>query len=297
MIQNFRKNNMKLNVRKASQWVIIASYLQIAAAILLAVLYFMGQTSTMTIMMIMLVFVVIAGNALLMRNAKVILSTREALKEQWLNMTQMLESEADLNNKLRAQRHDFLNHLQVISSLVQLEEYDEAKKYLSKIIGDIRQLGELLRTYNAAVNALLAAKSVDAQKNKVLIKFHVSAKLKNMPIEDWQLCRILSNLIDNAIYEAKKVQGEVHVMLREDNGSLIFSVENEGEDIKEDKKEKIFEPGYTTKGDEGTGMGLYIVKQTLEENNGSMSFESTDGRTRFYGYILNSEKSEGKNDI
>ncbi|MCK5128234.1 MAG: Spo0B domain-containing protein [Clostridiales bacterium] len=291
-----KKDKMKLNVRTASQWVVVASYLQIIAALLLAVLFFMGYMASTAIMMIMLVFVVIAGNALLMRNARIILSTREALKEQWLSMTQMLDSEANLNNKLRAQRHDFLNHLQVVSSLVQLEEYKEANKYLSKIIGDIRQLGELLKTANPAVNALLAAKSVDAQKNNVTMKFHVSAKLKNMPIEDWQFCRILSNLIDNAIFEAQKVKGEVHISLREDDTNLLFSVENDGHDIPVETQEKIFEPGYTTKGDKGTGMGLYIVQQTLDENNGSMSLESTEGRTRFYGYILCSDKLDDGND-
>lgn len=284
-MKNIFKDRIKLNVRKAAHWVVIASYLQIAAAVLLAILYFMGQNISTSIMMFMLLFVVIAGNALLMRNARIILVTRESLKEQWLNMTEMLDNEAQLNNKLRAQRHDFLNHMQVITSLVQLEEYSEAQKYLKKIIGDIKQVGLLLRTSNPAVNALLAAKSVDAQKNKVIIKFHISAKLADMPIEDWQFCRVLSNLIDNAIYEAKKLQGEVHVTLREDNSMLMFSVENDGQDIKEDLKKMIFEPGYTTKGDEGTGMGLYIIQQTLQENGGKMSIESLDGRTRFFGFI------------
>ena len=158
-------------------------------------------------------------------------------------------------------------------------------------------MGELLRTANAAVNALLAAKSVDAGKNGVTLKFHISAKLKEIPIEDWQLCRILSNLIDNAIYEAGKVSGEVHVTLREDAGALYFSVENDGGEIPADMLEKIFEPGYTTKGSKGTGMGLYIVKQTLDENNGTMSIESSEGRTRFFGCILCADSSEPQNDV
>ena len=297
MLENMKKRNIKLNVRKAAYWVMIASYTQIVAALLVAFLYLSGGDISTAIMIAVLVILVIAGNALLMRNAKIILSTRQALNEQWINMTDILASEAELNNKLRAQRHDFLNHLQVISSLVQLEEYAEANKYISKIMGDIKQVGQLLRTANAAVNALLAAKSVDAGKNKVALKFHISAKLKDIPIEDWQLCRILSNLIDNAVYEAKKVSGEVHVSLREDSSALYFSVENDGEDIPEEKLEEIFEPGYTTKGSEGTGMGLYIVKQTLEENNGTMNIESSEGRTRFFGCIMCPDNSEPQNDV
>ena len=287
---------MKLNVRKAAYWVMVASYLQIAAALLVAYLYMQGAGMSTNIMMAVLVVLVIVGNFLLMRNARIILSTREALNEQWINLTEIISSEGEMNNKLRAQRHDFLNHLQVVSSLVQLKEYDEANKYIAKIMGDIKQLGELLRTQNAAVNALLAAKSVDASKHKVVMKFHISAKLDNIPLEDWQFCRILSNLIDNAIFEAKKIPGEVHLSLREDEGILYFSVENDGKDISKEQIEKIFEPGYTTKGEEGTGMGLYIVQQTLEENGGEMSVESSEGRTRFFGYIKGADKSASEND-
>ncbi len=287
---------MNLNVRKAAYWVMVASYLQIAAALLVAFLYLTGENVSTTIMMPVLVILVIAGNALLMRNAKIILSTRQALNEQWISMTEMLSSEADLNNKLRAQRHDFLNHLQVISSLIQLEEHNEANKYLSKVMGDIKQVGQLLRTSNAAINALLAAKSVDAGRNGVELKFHISAKLNSIPIEDWQFCRILSNLIDNAMYEAKKINGEVHVSLREDDNALYFSVENDGEDITDEEMKQILEPGFTTKGDEGTGMGLYIVTQTLEENNGTMEIESSEGRTRFFGHIKCADSLTAEND-
>ena len=88
----------------------VASYTQIVAALLVAFLYLSGgnvSTSITPIMMVVLVILVIAGNALLMRNAKIILSTRQALNEQWINLTEILASEAELNNKLRAQRHDF----------------------------------------------------------------------------------------------------------------------------------------------------------------------------------------------
>ena len=62
-------------------------------------------------------------------------------------------------------------------------------------------------------------------------------------------------------------------------------------------RDKIMEPGFTTKGDDGSGMGLYIVKQTLQENNGSINIESAKGRTRFFGVILGNDKLNTQNDI
>ena len=260
----------------------VASWLQIIAAVALAVVYFtVGSRFSTDVMVVILIPVVIAGNILLMRNSWNILD----YQEQWAEVIATMQGEAELNRKLRAQRHDFINHLQVVHSLIQLQEYNDANEYIEKVYHDIRQVGEVLRTANPAVNALLAAKSVDAQKKGAALKYHITARLEHPGMEDWQLCRVLSNLLDNAIHEAAKCRGEVHLTLREDLNGLYFAIENEGDAIPEDMRQRIFEPGFTTKGDKGTGMGLFIVRETLGEHGGRIELESNDERTRFYGFI------------
>ena len=276
----------RVNVRKAAYSVIIASWLQIIAALLLAVLYFMGNAVSTKVMVLVLIPVIIIGNGLLMRNSWSVLTSRS----EQMEMIQTMQGIDELNRKLRAQRHDFINHLQVVHSLVQLEEYNEAANYIAKTYEDIRQVGELLKTANPAVNGLLAAKKQQAQEKKVNMELHISARLENPPIPDWELCRILSNLIDNAIFAAQDKKGDVHVSLREDIHRMYFSIENPGE-IEETVIDKIFEPGFTTKGKQGTGMGLYIVKQTLDEFDGKINIDTGEGLTRFYGYIPASHKN------
>ena len=285
--KNLTKRNIKsrLNVRKAAYSVMIASWLQIIASILLAVLYFMGNTVSTSIMVLILIPVIVLGNGLLMRNSWSVLSGRD----EQMELLQTMSGIDELNRKLRAQRHDFINHLQVVHSLVQLKEYDEAAKYIANTYEDIRQVGELLKTANAAVNGLLAAKKQKATELKINLEFHITARLEHTPIPDWELCRILSNLLDNAIYAAAEVGGSVHVTLREDITSMYFSIENSG-NIDKEIMEKIFEPGFTTKGEKGTGMGLFIVKDTMEKYNGKISIDTGDGITRFYGYVPASHK-------
>ena len=60
-----------------------------------------------------------------------------------------------LNQTLRSQRHDYLNHLQVVYGLMQLEEYEELEKYLEPIYKDMQKTGKALRTSKPAINALL----------------------------------------------------------------------------------------------------------------------------------------------
>ena len=269
-------------MRKAAQSVIWASWLQIVLAASLAVLYFMGEPIITGVLMALLVPIVALGNALLMRNAWAILS----FQEQMESIEQTMQGEAELNRKLRAQRHDFINHLQVVYSLLQLGEHSEAEEYLKRTYDDLKQVGALLRTRNQAVNALLAAKSMQAEQHHIRLSYTIKAALAELPVEDWQLCRVLGNLIDNAL-DAAGGQDEpcAEVSLWEELNSLCFAVSNNGPVIPAEIMERIFEPGFTTKGDRGTGMGLYIVRSLMEQWGGHIEAVSRPGMTKFIGRI------------
>lgn len=47
----------------------------------------------------------------------------------------------DLLEALRVQRHDFLNHLQVISGLLQLKKYDRAQEYIKQVAEQLGRAG------------------------------------------------------------------------------------------------------------------------------------------------------------
>ena len=74
-------------------------------------------------------------------------------------------------------------------------------------------------------------------------------------------------------------------------------VEDNGVGIERKDINRVFEPYFTTKGSEGTGLGLYMVKSTVEEIGGKISVESQPGQwTRFTIYlpISSSNQMEGK---
>ena len=107
-----------------------------------------------------------------------------------------------------------------------------------------------------------------------------------MPLEDWELCRVLSNLIDNAMDAAESSQdAAVELKLWEDIQGLRFRVTNRGPMIPVEMRERIFLPGVTTKGDRGTGMGLHIVDSILREHGGAIELHSDETETSFEGRI------------
>lgn len=196
----------------------------------------------------------------------------------------------DLNREMRAQRHDFMNHLQVVYSLIEMNEPGEAMDYMDRIYGDMQRVSRMLRTACPAVNALIQAKLVEASERGAELKLSIAAKWDDELMPAWEICRVLANLIDNALDAAcsaehpEDVKPTVELVLGEDLRSWFFSVRNNGPAISEKAKARIFEPGFTTKAT-GQGMGLYIVSQTIAEMGGQITLESRDGDTVFSGFV------------
>lgn len=195
-----------------------------------------------------------------------------------------------LNREMRAQRHDFMNHIQVVYSLIEMNEPDEAMAYMDRIYGDMQRVSRMLRTDCPAVNALIQAKTVEADQRGAELKLSIAAKWDDELMPAWEICRVLANLIDNALDAACSAQlpeGEkptVELVLGEDLRNWFFSVRNNGLAIDEKQRAKIFEPGFTTK-TTGQGMGLFIVNRTITEMGGKITLESREGDTVFSGFV------------
>ena len=186
-----------------------------------------------------------------------------------------------LNHTLRAQRHDFLNHLQVVYSLMEMKEYGDATEYLEKVYGEIRSVASFLGTKSTAVNALLKVKAGACAEHGVDLQLDMKSPLDGLTIPGWELCRVLANLIDNAIDALKNTpQPMLHITIAEDLRAFTFTVANNGDPIPEALRERIFEAGVSTKG-EGRGMGLSIVRQTLEAYGGTVTCASNPEQTAF----------------
>ena len=96
-----------------------------------------------------------------------------------------------------------------------------------------------------------------------------------------QLHQILFNLIINSIQAIRPEQGNLLIEAKflEENVEII--VEDNGIGIDTTEQQKIFTPFFTTK-DKGTGLGLAISRRMMEDQEGSIRFESVPGEmTRF----------------
>ena len=168
---------------------------------------------------------------------------------------------------------------------MEMGESDEAAKYIDRVYGSVGALSAQLRTASPAVNALLRVKTAEAQKRGVAMDVIVRSAWEGLPAQGWEMCRVLGNLIDNAMDALKDTPSpRVTVALGEELRALIFSVENNGPEIPMEIREKIFQPGFTTKGGE-RGQGLAIVREIIAGYGGELTLESDENHTAFCGRL------------
>jgi len=98
-----------------------------------------------------------------------------------------------------------------------------------------------------------------------------------------QLLRCFNNLLKNAI-EATQHQkpGIIDIKYEINKSNVLLSIKDNGAGIPEGMRDKIFEPNFTTKSS-GTGLGLAFVKNSIENADGRVWFETKQGAgTTFY---------------
>lgn len=191
----------------------------------------------------------------------------------------------DLNLQLRKQRHDFLNHLQVVYSLVDMGENDEATRYIETVYGEMRRLSTGMKTAKPAINALLQAKLSQAEQRGITLNLNITSTLEHLPLNDWEMCRILANLIDNAMDALEgKENGQITVELSENLKNYSFAVRNNGAKIEDRHIDRLFQNGFTTKAS-GHGLGLPIVKELIEGCGGEIKVSSNEKETVFSGFL------------
>ncbi len=183
---------------------------------------------------------------------------------------------------LRKQRHDYLRHIQIIYSLLGMNNYTEAKEYIDNLTECIKQEGNLVETGNIFLNAIIKLKQEQAINKKVSFYTTVKDNIEDLKIPPFEICSIVSNIIDNAfdaLDECIKNDKCVEIAFSGDNLCYVFKIKNNGNKIED--IDRVFEEGFTTKKDNNRGYGLYIVRQILKKYKSSIFVESNEDVTEF----------------
>lgn len=102
------------------------------------------------------------------------------------------------------------------------------------------------------------------------VEIHFLSELKEAVVEadKFQLRRLIINMIRNSIQAKAEV---IDLEIKKEEEHFILTINDDGKGIEEENREKIFEPGFTTK-EKGMGIGLKLSKRFIEGIGGTIIF-------------------------
>lgn len=177
--------------------------------------------------------------------------------------------------------------------IVKIKEYTE---YMSDIITAVKgQAVTLSETDNISFDIDELVKRVDIlmkhELKNALIYMNVqmnAPKSTKIHGDINSLVQVINNMISNAIqaYNGKTEQN-IDLILNKVDSNLVISIKDYGCGLPQKVKEKLFKEMITTKGKNGTGLGLYMSYSTIKAHfNGNITFESEEGKGTTFNIIL-----------
>lgn len=188
----------------------------------------------------------------------------------------------DMFTSIRGQRHDFLNHVQVIHTMAQMGKTEQLKNYVADLVKETRDVSDIVHHSSPALAAFVQAKIAVSLGKGIQFTYELPDKweAKETTIKVIDIIKIIGNLVDNAFDETMHLpQEERHVFASirsQEDGSIVLKVSNRGRAITTDDRLQIFKPGYTTKGEGHSGLGLAIVQERVKHYKGALELVSDE---------------------
>lgn len=128
---------------------------------------------------------------------------------------------------LRVQRHDFMNHLQVISGLLQLKKYDRAREYINQVADELNRDGVITRLGCPEIAAVILNCNLMAAKRGIEINHVVSTGLEQSFEAGMAVAELVKEMLESAIRFSEQYgcAGEtINFEIREQNDQYLFEV-------------------------------------------------------------------------
>lgn len=165
-------------------------------------------------------------------------------------------------------KHEWRNHMNMLNELSKNDSTSEIHEYIGEIVSHYTATTDRISTGNQVIDSILNFKRSEAAEKQIAMKYDLEVpEVLNIPTFD--LSTILSNLIDNGMEALERYgkERELTVTIRYVKKRLLIETVNafDGE-IKREGEKLITTKSKGT----GHGLGLGIVKKTVEKYNGEM---------------------------
>ncbi len=187
--------------------------------------------------------------------------------------------------KLKSFKHDFANFVLALDGYAKTENLAGVKRMSKSALAECNEVNkmgalnpEIIK--NPAIYSILTNKFYHAREENITMNIEILESLNDQEINNYEVCRILGILLDNAIEAAKSTEEKIiNVRFVRDSKPKreLIVIENSYNDKTIDVS-KIFEKGYTSKEDvDGNhGIGLWNIKSILMKNEDLNLYTTAD---------------------
>jgi two-component system, CitB family, sensor kinase len=204
-------------------------------------------------------------------------------RTELVSLQRELDVTRTTTDSLRAQAHEFSNQLHTISGLIELEEYPEVVRYVSRLTRSQAKLNDQVTSLidDPAVAALLIAKASQASERGIHLRIADGTRLGRIdePLSA-DLTTVVGNLVDNAVDAIGHApDGWVAVEIAHEDGLVRVVVRDSGPGVAPELAEEVFEHGFTTKAaaDGQRGIGLALIRMVCARRGGQVHVHNDDG--------------------
>jgi signal transduction histidine kinase len=207
------------------------------------------------------------------------------IAHQWrqpLNTISSVSSSLLLKSQL-----DNLDQKTLESKLRDINTYIE---HLSTTINDFREFFKPNREKESTdisevITSLRSIIGDQLQSDNISLEMTIAHAIQPIYSYPNEIKQVILNLIKNAkdaINSHSKANGKIMISVDTVDHYISITISDNGSGIPEEIREKIFEPYFTTKEKDGTGIGLYMSKVIVEQHlDGSLEFYNTEEGTAF----------------
>lgn len=205
------------------------------------------------------------------------------------SQAKFFETTAKSDNEIRAMRHDMRNNIQVLKLLLENGDYDKMREYLDEMGDNLVSADVSAHTGDTIADAIIADKTAKAEDCGVKLK--CSGKITGVEISPVDMCKILANLLDNAIEAASVPElseiGDslrtIELQFRKTDNFFMISVTNPCAVAPEINDGKI----QTSKKDrKNHGFGIHNIENAASGYGGELT---VDCEEKPYGFLFRAE--------
>ena len=199
-------------------------------------------------------------------------------KDDVVDLSEKLSQVKQFSTMLRVQTHEYSNKLNTIGGLIQIGSYEEALDLIMVENSGYQELIAFLMRIvpDPIIAGLILGKYDVAKERKIDLIIDNESSLLQVPsnLPRSKLVTILGNILENAFDAASRNKAQapqVTLSFTDMGEDLIFEIEDSGVGMSDAAIKDIFTFGRTTKRAMGHGIGMFLVKNCLDQVDGTLS--------------------------